>query len=140
MTRIAGYDTKQVVLYGVHIGSGGGGASQQPVTFHIDSFTIEGVAAPVTVDAAVDHRHRTTTDAAPTRIRQLIEARGTRPPNAGGSLALLRSPLYPHFALRPCSSRNAATHASGAFQLSVTSSVDQASPLSMKHFHPARSP
>jgi hypothetical protein len=54
MTRNAGYDNKQVILYGVHIGSGGGGASQKPVTFHIDSFSIEGVAAPPTSDAGAD--------------------------------------------------------------------------------------
>ncbi len=52
MTHITGSDTKQVILYGVHIGSGGGGASQQPVTFHIDSFTVEGITAPPTPDAA----------------------------------------------------------------------------------------
>lgn len=54
MTHNAGYDTKQVVLFGVHIGSGGGGASQGPVTFHIDSFSIEGIAAPPAPDAATD--------------------------------------------------------------------------------------
>jgi hypothetical protein len=54
MTHITGSDTKQVVLYGVHIGSGGGGASQGPVTFHIDSFTIEGVAPPASPDAGTD--------------------------------------------------------------------------------------
>jgi hypothetical protein len=51
MTHIAGSDTKQVILYGVHIGSGGGGASQGPVNFHIDSFSIEGIAAPPPADA-----------------------------------------------------------------------------------------
>jgi len=54
MTRISGYDTKQVILFGVHIGSGGGGANQGPVTFHIDSFAIEGIAAPPTPDAGSD--------------------------------------------------------------------------------------
>jgi hypothetical protein len=54
MTRIAGYDLHQVVLFGVHIGSGGGGANQAPVTFHIDSFTIEGTAAPAPPDAGSD--------------------------------------------------------------------------------------
>jgi hypothetical protein len=54
MTRNAGYDNTQVVLFGVHIGSGGSGANQKPVTFHIDSFSIEGVAAPPTNDAAAD--------------------------------------------------------------------------------------
>jgi hypothetical protein len=51
MTHITGSDTKQVILFGVHIGSGGGGASQGPVTFHIDSFAVEGIAAPPAPDA-----------------------------------------------------------------------------------------
>ncbi len=50
MTRNGGYDLKQVITYGVHIGSGTAGASQGPVTFHIDSFTLEGVTLP-TADA-----------------------------------------------------------------------------------------
>ena len=54
MTHITGSDTKQVILYGVHIGSGGGGANQGPVTFHIDSFSVEGIAAPATPDAGTD--------------------------------------------------------------------------------------
>ena len=54
MTHITGSDTKQVILFGVHIGSGGGGASQGPVTFHIDSFAVEGIAAPTTPDAGSD--------------------------------------------------------------------------------------
>ena len=54
MTHIAGSDTKQVILYGVHIGSGGGGASQGSVTFHIDSFSVEGIAAPASPDAGSD--------------------------------------------------------------------------------------
>ncbi len=53
MTRNSGYDLTQVIVYGVHIGSGGGGSSQGPVTFHIDSFSIEGIAAPAT-DAGTD--------------------------------------------------------------------------------------
>ena len=53
MTRTSGYDLKQVILYGVHIGSGSAGGSQGPVTFHIDSFSIEGVTAPV-MDAGRD--------------------------------------------------------------------------------------
>jgi hypothetical protein len=52
MTRIGGYDNTQVILYGVHIGSGGGGMNQGPVNFHIDSFTIEGVSAPPAPDAS----------------------------------------------------------------------------------------
>ena len=54
MTRNAGYDLKQVILFGVHIGSGTGGGSQGPVTFHIDSFSIEGIAAPPGTDAGSD--------------------------------------------------------------------------------------
>ena len=46
MTRNSGYDLKQVILFGVHIGSGTGGGSQGPVTFHIDSFSVEGIASP----------------------------------------------------------------------------------------------
>jgi hypothetical protein len=53
MTRIAGYDLRQVIAFGVHIGSGGAGATQGPVTFHIDSFSVEGIAAPI-VDAGSD--------------------------------------------------------------------------------------
>jgi hypothetical protein len=53
MTRNLGYDLKQVIAFGVHIGSGGAGASQGPVTFHIDSFSVEGIAAPAT-DAGSD--------------------------------------------------------------------------------------
>lgn len=62
MTRNAGYDNTQVILFGVHIGSGGSGANQKPVTFHIDSFAIEGVAGAPTPDAAADTG--STTDAA----------------------------------------------------------------------------
>jgi hypothetical protein len=54
MTRISGYDLKQVILFGVHIGSGTAGANQKPVTFHIDTFTIEGVVAPPAPDAGSD--------------------------------------------------------------------------------------
>jgi len=54
MTHITGSDSKQVILFGVHIGSGGSGANQGPVTFHIDSFAIEGIAAPPTPDAGSD--------------------------------------------------------------------------------------
>jgi hypothetical protein len=50
MTRNGGYDLKQVITYGVHIGSGTAGAGQGPVTFHIDTFWLEGVTLP-TVDA-----------------------------------------------------------------------------------------
>lgn len=42
MTRISGYDLTKVILIGVHIGSGSAGASATPVTFHIDSFSVEG--------------------------------------------------------------------------------------------------
>jgi hypothetical protein len=52
MTRNSGYDLTQVIVYGVHIGSGTGGASQGPVTFHIDSFSLEGVAVDAGTDTA----------------------------------------------------------------------------------------
>jgi hypothetical protein len=42
MTHISGYDLTKVILIGVHIGSGGAGMNATPVTFHIDSFSIEG--------------------------------------------------------------------------------------------------
>jgi hypothetical protein len=42
MTRISGYDLSQVVLFGIHIGTGTAGATATPVTFYIDSFSIEG--------------------------------------------------------------------------------------------------
>ena len=50
MTRITGYDLSQVVLFGIHIGTGSGGSSATPVTFYIDSFSIEG--APSATGAA----------------------------------------------------------------------------------------
>jgi hypothetical protein len=53
MTRNAGYDLHQVILFGIHIGSGGGGANQKAVTFHIDSFSVEGITAPA-IDAGSD--------------------------------------------------------------------------------------
>lgn len=47
-----GYDASQVVIFGVQLSSGGSGASQGPVTFHIDSISITGLAAPSTPDAS----------------------------------------------------------------------------------------
>jgi hypothetical protein len=41
----SGYDPTQVIIFGVQINSGSSGASQQPITFHIDSFSIAGLAA-----------------------------------------------------------------------------------------------
>ncbi len=61
MTRNSGYDLKQVILFGVHIGSGSAGMNQGPATFHIDTFAIEGIAA-ATDDAGGDTG--ATTDAA----------------------------------------------------------------------------
>jgi len=54
MTRNSGYDLTKVILFGVHIGSGGSGMSQKTVTFHIDSFSVEGIAAPPPPDAGTD--------------------------------------------------------------------------------------
>ncbi len=48
MTQISGFDLTQVVLYGVHIGTGTGGGTATPVTFFIDSFSIEGAPAATT--------------------------------------------------------------------------------------------
>ena len=42
-TPNAGYDPTQVIAIGVQLSSGSSGQSQQPVTFHIDSFSITGV-------------------------------------------------------------------------------------------------
>ena len=50
----AGYDAKAVVIFGLQLNSGSDGASQKPVTFHIDSFSLEGVAAPPPPDAGPD--------------------------------------------------------------------------------------
>jgi hypothetical protein len=46
-----GYDPTQVVIFGVQLSSGGAGAAQGPVTFHIDSVSITGLAAPPAPDA-----------------------------------------------------------------------------------------
>jgi hypothetical protein len=51
MTQNSGYDLTKVILFGAHIGSGSAGASQKAVTFHVDSFSVEGIAAPPTPDA-----------------------------------------------------------------------------------------
>jgi hypothetical protein len=45
MIKNGGFNNNQVILYGVHIGSGSAGTSATPVTFHIDSFSIEGIAS-----------------------------------------------------------------------------------------------
>jgi hypothetical protein len=46
MTRNSGYDLSKVILYGVHIGTGNSPASTPtPVTFEIDSFSIDGAPA-----------------------------------------------------------------------------------------------
>jgi len=46
MTRNTGYDLSKVILYGVHIGTGNSPASTPtPVTFEIDSFSIDGAPA-----------------------------------------------------------------------------------------------
>ncbi|HEX3903190.1 MAG TPA: hypothetical protein VH853_10100 [Polyangia bacterium] len=43
MTQISGFDLSQVILFGVHIGTGTAPAvTPTPVTFEIDSFSIEG--------------------------------------------------------------------------------------------------
>jgi hypothetical protein len=47
-TPNAGYDPTQVIAFGIQISSGSAGGSQAPVTFHIDSFSIAGIAAPST--------------------------------------------------------------------------------------------
>jgi hypothetical protein len=39
-TRITGYDPSQVISFGLQLNSGDGGAGSRPVTFHIDSFSI----------------------------------------------------------------------------------------------------
>jgi hypothetical protein len=46
MTRNSGYDLSKVILFGVHIGTGNSPASTPtPVTFEIDSFSIDGAPA-----------------------------------------------------------------------------------------------
>lgn len=65
MTQISGYDLTQVILFGVHIGSGTAGSSQQPVTFNIDSFSIAGVPGLV-ADAGADTGTPAGSDAAAT--------------------------------------------------------------------------
>lgn len=42
MTQISGFDLSQVILFGIHIGTGAAGSTATPVTFYIDSFSIEG--------------------------------------------------------------------------------------------------
>ena len=49
-----GYDPTQVVIFGVQLSSGGAGTYQGPVTFHIDSVSITGLAAAPTPDAGPD--------------------------------------------------------------------------------------
>jgi hypothetical protein len=39
----SGYDASKVVIFGVQLSSGSAGGSQGPVTFHVDSFSVEGV-------------------------------------------------------------------------------------------------
>lgn len=48
----SGYDASQVVIFGVQLSSGGSGANQGPVTFHIDSVSITGLAPATTPDAS----------------------------------------------------------------------------------------
>jgi hypothetical protein len=48
-----GYDDTKVVIFGLQLNSGSAGASQGPVTFHVDSFSIEGVSV-ATTDAGTD--------------------------------------------------------------------------------------
>ena len=45
-TQNAGYNPTQVIAFGIQINSGSAGGSQGPVTFHIDSFSIAGIAPP----------------------------------------------------------------------------------------------
>ena len=47
-TRNAGYNPTQVIAFGIQISSGSAGGNQTPVTFHIDSFSIAGIAASST--------------------------------------------------------------------------------------------
>ena len=42
----SGYDPTQVIIFGLQINSGSSGASQAPITFHVDSFSVSGIAAP----------------------------------------------------------------------------------------------
>jgi len=42
----SGYDPTQVIIFGMQINSGSAGAAQQPITFHVDSFSVSGIAAP----------------------------------------------------------------------------------------------
>jgi hypothetical protein len=41
MTKNAGYDPTKVVVFGVQLNSGSAGTTNMPVTFHIDSFSID---------------------------------------------------------------------------------------------------
>jgi len=83
MTRNPGYDLKQVIVFGVHIGSGTGGTAQREVTFHIDSFTLEGVTLPgrdagsdAPADTAASGDTATTPDTATTTDTAASDAAG----------------------------------------------------------------
>jgi hypothetical protein len=64
-TPNAGYDPTKVVIFGLQMNSGSSGSAQGPVTFHIDSFSIENVTAPAPgSDAAAGNDAATGSDAA----------------------------------------------------------------------------
>ena len=63
MTVIPGYDPTNIVSYGLQINSGSAGATQTPVTFNVDSFSIDPPLPPV-MDAATEGHADASVDAA----------------------------------------------------------------------------
>jgi len=63
MTVITGYDPKNIFSYGLQINSGSAGTTQMPVTFNIDSFSIDPPLAAV-MDAAAEGGADASTDTA----------------------------------------------------------------------------
>jgi hypothetical protein len=54
LVTITGYDPTNIVSYGLQINSGSAGTTQMPVTFSVDSFSIDPPLPAMTMDAAAD--------------------------------------------------------------------------------------
>lgn len=64
MTVIPGYDPTNIVSYGLQINSGSAGATQAPVTFNVDSFSIDPPLPPMTMDASAERGADASVDSA----------------------------------------------------------------------------
>jgi hypothetical protein len=55
MTKNSGYDATKVISYGLQLNTGSAGSAATPVTFHVDSFSLQGGHLPVSdADAGSD--------------------------------------------------------------------------------------